>query len=358
MAATGSAVFQALTAYGGQVGAGLFANQTATGENTSATVASTQYCEFVPLSSTGEGTAGTVAGGAVEFEAITSTGSTPAFTDIKFEALTVVANGVAGTLAAGVPFFKGLSAAVAANGGSLASGTAVFQQLRSNGLSRETAIALGAAAFLRQTVSAAGFGGSAALAAVSFKQLEALGVGVAPTVAIGAAVFDPLSAAGLANPVLAETYRTWVMNVSNDVLTEYQNYNFNSLAEFDGSFYGAGLSGVHKLAGTSDAGTNIAWTYRTGWIDDKNAMLKRLNEVLLSIRFNGPLRLRVWTDEETFFEYNVVNHRPGVVHQVRAKLGKGLRSRFYRIQLSGIGATSAEVNSMQLPMIPLQRRLG
>jgi hypothetical protein len=93
-------------------------------------------------------------------------------------------------------------------------------------------------------------------------------------------------------------------------------------------------------------------------LDDKNSMLKRLEEVLLAIRYDGPIRVRVWTDDNSFFDYNLSNYREDVLHQVRAKLGKGARSRFYRIELSGINNTAAEISSMQLPMIPLRRRVG
>lgn len=151
---------------------------------------------------------------------------------------------------------------------------------------------------------------------------------------------------------------TWVLNVGNDALTEYQNYDFTGYAYFNGKYYGSGPSGIFELAGTDDAGTDIAWSFSTGLMDGKSPDLKRLEEVLLAMKFDGPVRLRVWTTDDKYFDYNIPSLRPDEIQQVRAKLGKGLRSRYFRVQVSGVGNVAAEIISMQLPMQELRRRVG
>ena len=168
------------------------------------------------------------------------------------------------------------------------------------------------------------------------------------------------------------TDRAFALDVAGFALTEYQNYTFNSMANFDGESYGAGPNGIFKLSGEDDNGTDIAWTLRTGFIDGYNpsrtqrgglngtqaAQQKRLEEMLLAMRFDGPVKVRVWTDEENYYDYNVVNYREDVLHVVRAKLGKGLKSRYFRVELTGVNNTSAHVAAISLPMVPLKRRAG
>ena len=154
------------------------------------------------------------------------------------------------------------------------------------------------------------------------------------------------------------TDRAFLMNVGDFALTEYQNYTFNSFVFFDGSYWGAGPDGIYKLTGTTDDGSNIAWSFRTGMLDGKKQGLKRLEEILLSMRFNGPVTLRVWVDDDLWYDYNLANYREDVLHVVRAKLGRGLRSKYFRVEVSGVDNTVAEVSSIDVPMIPLKRRIG
>lgn len=153
-------------------------------------------------------------------------------------------------------------------------------------------------------------------------------------------------------------HRTWVLNVGNDALTEYQAHDFDGYAYFNGKYYASGPGGIYLLEGADDAGAAIAWSFRTGLLDGKKPGLKRLEEVLLAMKVNGPVRLRVWTTEDSFFEYTIANFRAGDIQQVRAKLGRGLRSRYFRVQVSGVGNVAAEFLSMQLPMQELRRRVG
>lgn len=336
-----------------------FALQTAAGDATGASAAdSSPLVAFEPLEASGAGSAGSVSIGAPSFAAATATGSTPPYTDVSFKPMVAAGVGLTGTVAAGAPIFDFAEALGGNLGGSIAAGTAVFQPYLADVRGVQPNTAVGAAQFRRAQVQGTALVGGVATGTPAFADPESLGAGVTPTVAAGDASFERAMPYGRARVVTAETYRTWAMNVGSAALTQYQNYDFNSLADFAGAQWGAGPDGVRRLAGTDDAGEAIAWSFRTGLHDDKKAVLKRLDEVLLSARFDGPMRLRVWTDEDTYFDYNVANHRPDVVHQVRAKLGKGARSRFFRVELSAMGTTAAEVNTIQLPMIPLQRRLG
>lgn len=351
LSATGVAVFNT-------EGRGSFLPLEVAGTSIGGGSAHTLYSDFEPMSATGAGSAGSVATGSVTFAELNAAGYTPVKVAVSFEAMRGAATGNTGTVARAAVSFKPITDSAAAYSGSLSAGSPALAALRATAYGAERNTAYAAVSFQKARAAAAALNGTVARAATSFEELRASGQALHVVVANGAVTFLPLAGRAISVPVLTDTRRTWVVNAGSEAMSEYQNYGFDSYAEFAGHHYGAGDGGLVRLDGADDRGANIAWSFRTGLLDGKDAMLKRLEEVVLAIRFDGPLRVRIWTDDNSFYDYHVANYRPDVVHQVRARLGKGARSRFYRVEVSGVGNTAAELHSMQLPMIPLQRRIG
>jgi hypothetical protein len=148
---------------------------------------------------------------------------------------------------------------------------------------------------------------------------------------------------------------TWAMNTRNNAVTRYPSYPANSFARYNGTYLIAGPDGLFVVDGDLEA--DAVWRVRTGQIDAKRPGLKRLPEVLLSTRYDGPVTVRVWKDEDTYFDYALPNFRPDVLQQVRAKPGKGLRSRYYKVELFGTGGRF-ELDSLQMTMPETTRRVG
>lgn len=165
-------------------------------------------------------------------------------------------------------------------------------------------------------------------------------------------------AAGSLSAAVAEVYRTHTMNTVLNAVTEYSNYHFNSFAEIGGVWYGAGPSGLVKLEGVTDAGANINWQVRTGQTDDKQVSLKRLPEVVLGLRASGPVRVRVYPDDNQYFDYVLPNVKTTTIRQHRVKPGKGMRSRYYAIELQGMVNSAIELDSLQMNFTPTTSRLG
>jgi hypothetical protein len=308
--------------------------------------------------SSGVATSGDAAIGAVTLEQFTAFAASTFPVELTLSPFTASAVGLAGTVGSASvqlqPFQALAGASLPAND---AVGTAVMQAMTSTGLSYVDGMAVGAASLRLLQVSAVAISGTVGLAAPSLQRLTIAAVGAQAGVAAGAASMPMFRATGFNDPTLASTYRTWVMNVANEGLTEYTNYSYNSFAVLGGRNYAAGPDGIYELVGATDDGDAINWTVRTGLMDDKNANLKRLHEVLLAMRYNGPIRVRVWTDNVNYYDYTLSNYR-AELHQVRAKLGKGLKSRYFRIELIGLNGSTAEIDSMQVPMTPVSRRIG
>lgn len=161
-----------------------------------------------------------------------------------------------------------------------------------------------------------------------------------------------------ATSVVASTYRAHVMNTTNNAVTEYTGFRFNSFAQIAGSYYGAGPDGLYRLDGSTDAGSNINWQARTGQIDDKQVGLKRLPEVVMGLRASGPVRVRVYPDDDRYYDYMLPNVKTTTIRQQRVKVGKGMKARWFAVELQGVANAAMEMDSMQLNMTPTTRRIG
>lgn len=174
----------------------------------------------------------------------------------------------------------------------------------------------------------------------------------------GRAQFEPLSASGRMTAGVSETYFTGVMNSRSRGMTTYDNFPFNSYAKIGSEWYAAGPSGLYELGATDDNGSSINWRIKTGQMDDGDAGLKRTPEVLLGLRSNGKLRVRVSPNDTDSYEYIFSAVSPATIHQHRVKAGKGMRSRYYAVDIRDYNGSTIELDSMQVEMTKTTRRLG
>lgn len=182
-------------------------------------------------------------------------------------------------------------------------------------------------------------------------------VGFTQASGVVAVAMSPIRGAFVGGPAVPEEFRTWAVNTRSGGVTQYTAHPFNSYARYNGGYLAAGPDGLFLLAGDDDDGEAIAWSVVTGQHDDKKPWLKRLTEVLMGLRSTGPVKVRVWKDDNESYEYTLVNYREGVLHQARAKGGKGMRSRYYKVGVSGTGP-ALELDSMILNTPDTARKVG
>ena len=266
---------------------------------------------------------------------------------------------------AGRVFFEALVGFGEAHGSAL--GAASFEFMTATGTTIPVNIASGGVCRFEPMD---GLGLFNAEGSVAFEEMEAAGLARGP--ALGAVSFEPLGvqhisgmvsfeallAYGTASEGLLSTFDTKVMNTRNTAVTEFAGFNFNSFARIGSSYYGAGPNGMFRLDGATDAGSDINWFMRTGRHDDKKLELKRLPEVVLSLRSDGYIMVRVWSDDNTSHDYKLPRVQTDTIHQHRVQPGKGLRSRYFGVELRGTKNATLEMDSMQINMTLTTRRLG
>lgn len=259
---------------------------------------------------------------------------------------------------------RALSAVGSASGG--AYGAAEMRPLSSTGEAADRPFATGAATLRKLTaVGYLGAAGNPVLQPVSATgQARGSVIGAATLRAIksnqitGFPRLRKLAVAGYASSSVAVTYRAHVMNTATNAVTEYTGHRFNSFAQIGSDYYGAGPDGLVKLDGDNDAGSNIDWQVRTGQVDDKQIGLKRIPEVVMGLRASGPVRVRVYPDDNQYFDYMLPNVKVNTIRQYRVTPGKGMRARYFAVELQGVANSAIELDSLQMNMTPTTRRIG
>lgn len=152
------------------------------------------------------------------------------------------------------------------------------------------------------------------------------------------------------------------INTRTRAVTEYEAFDYNSLATFHGRLYGAGAAGLYRLEGATDAGTPIDAYLRTAMQRLADGRASRVPDVLLGFRANGALQLKVTiTDpkdgQRKSHVYDLV-HTPNGSHQAgRFKVGRGLKSIYGAFELSNVAGADFALDVLSIRPLALDRRL-
>lgn len=136
------------------------------------------------------------------------------------------------------------------------------------------------------------------------------------------------------------------MNTKNFSMTEYDNYGYNSLFEFNGKIFGATSTGIHELTGDTDNNNPVLWRFKIGKIDLEKNIKTKARYIWLSYRSSGDLILTI-DDGENQYEYDVESYKQ-IDNAVRIKIGKGLRNRFVQIELENVNGASMTFDHLRL----------
>lgn len=150
---------------------------------------------------------------------------------------------------------------------------------------------------------------------------------------------------------LVSEYASMVMNIKNQGLTNYTNYKFNSLCEFNGTPLGATPTGIHDLSlGTTDNGTEVNWNIKPGYLDMEQGKRRRLVEAWVSCKTSGDIRITVIQPDGQEYEY-VLNGIYDTETGIRVKFGRGLRSKYISLNIEDINGSSIALDELKLHLM-------
>lgn len=160
-----------------------------------------------------------------------------------------------------------------------------------------------------------------------------------------------------------EALVAYAVNTNTGALSEYSNFNFNSLTKFNGRFYGATDEGIFELAGDTDDGVEIDASVLFGTTDlstDEvlSENMKRLPAVYLGLSTAGDMILTVTTPAGGANAYTLTPATATSLHTGRMLLGKGVVSRYWDFELTNVSGADFTLESVSLTPIVVKRRIN
>ena len=160
----------------------------------------------------------------------------------------------------------------------------------------------------------------------------------------------------LSSSVIPFEYLSMVMNLRNQALTEFTNYEFNSMCHYKGLNLGATKTGINLLdTGDTDNDTAIDWNFRTGLLDLHMKTKKKLRQAWLSCKINGDLTVTVIEASGDEYEYDAESYEI-TEDGVRVKFGRGLKSRYLALDVKNDEEATIVLDSIRLNLDRTEKR--
>ena len=147
-----------------------------------------------------------------------------------------------------------------------------------------------------------------------------------------------------------EVFYAFSTNLETGAVSEYTNYNFNSIC----GDLAATDTGIYSLTGADDAGTAIAASIETGKFDFGSSMLKRMTDAYLGVSSDGNLTLTVTTESGTT-AYTLTPTT--TLETVKANLARGHKGKYWSIKVENVTGSTMELDSIELLPQILSRRI-
>ena len=158
---------------------------------------------------------------------------------------------------------------------------------------------------------------------------------------------------------ISKIYRGIVMNISNQAISTYSGFNFNSLAHFNDEYYGANDQGIFRLGGNKDNLTrDILAKIKTGAMNLGDSVLKYVRDVWLTYRTDGHLQMTFLVDEdEDITSVSQTEYVADKIREERLKCGRGLRGRFYTIVIENMSGADFDIEQISILVDAARRRV-
>lgn len=151
-------------------------------------------------------------------------------------------------------------------------------------------------------------------------------------------------------------FLTLCVNIGNTAVTQYSNFNFNSIVQFGGKTYGSGDAGIFILADSqTDNGLPIDAFFEF-WIGDAGAInLKRIRALHFGFEANGNMYVEVTDDDGTAVEYPVTVLKTGTVgmagyvqHGHRVFVQRTHKGRYWKLKVSNADGADFSIDRIDV----------
>ena len=151
---------------------------------------------------------------------------------------------------------------------------------------------------------------------------------------------------------------TLAMNLYNNAITQYTDFEYDSMAVFNGTPIGCEDSGIHKLEQSSHEGNPISAHFKTGYQDFGVPNQKRIRSFLLGGEADDSITLTITSDDGTGSNSYTALFDQGSLKLSGSK-GFGKRSqkaRYWQFKVANISGGQFSINSFTINPVILHTK--
>jgi len=152
---------------------------------------------------------------------------------------------------------------------------------------------------------------------------------------------------------------TWVLNHTSGAPSRYENYDFDAFAVIGQDYLAARGDAIYLLDGDDDNGTDIDAIATIGRTDFDEPVLKRVTAAFLGLNSAGQAHLTLRTDQGVTSGPYKLRQTPTASTTERAKFARGLKSRYWEMDIENVDGGDLQIKSAEFETIVLgeKRRL-
>lgn len=151
-------------------------------------------------------------------------------------------------------------------------------------------------------------------------------------------------------------YTGWVMNPENYALSNYTNFQFNSVTNFSYETLLANSSGLYAMDSSTDAGSYINAKMKTAAMNFGTSSQKQVPEILLGVNNTGKVILVVTVDGQMTTTYQL-DAPSAYLDTQRIKIGKGIHGRYWQFELHTLQNSEFDLDTFEFFPIAWGRKL-
>lgn len=143
------------------------------------------------------------------------------------------------------------------------------------------------------------------------------------------------------------------MNTRNQGVSQYINYDFDSIVEFNGQVIGFNSNGIHQLfAGNDDNGAKIYARFDLPLTNMGTMRNKWLRAVYLSLSADGKIQVTAKDDEHFEHTYEAIPLKLNKQHIVRVTGGRNFnKGSHYSFSIENVDGSDFDIDTIQaVPM--------
>lgn len=153
-----------------------------------------------------------------------------------------------------------------------------------------------------------------------------------------------------------DVYSTVVINPEGYAVTTYTNFEFNSVAGFNGSYLMANSTGLYRYGGDQDLITTIIAKLKTAALDFGTSSRKQVKKMYLGLANDSSVVLKVTVDGQGTYYYELDSSTVGLDTQA-IKIGKGLVGRYWQFELVTKDNSDFELDEIEFLPVEFKRKL-